>query len=211
MDKFVITISRCCGAGGTTIGKRLAADLGVSFYDKNLLHLASEDSGINEDLFANADEKLKGSLLYKVSRKVYQGELIPPESEDFTTNENLFNYQAKVLRELLNEESYICVGRAADFVLKDKPNVLTVYIDAPYEDRIDREMKRQGIGRSQAIRYIDKLDHYRESYYKYHTGRQWKRVENYDLCLDSAAIGLDNCVEVIKKVIELKFGVKCPQ
>ena len=117
----------------------------------------------------------------------------------------------KVLRELLNEESYICVGRAADFVLKDKPNVLTVYIDAPYEDRIDREMKRQGIGRSQAIRYIDKLDHYRESYYKYHTGRQWKRVENYDLCLDSAAIGLDNCVEVIKKVIELKFGVKCPQ
>ena len=65
--------------------------------------------------------------------------------------------------------------------------------------------------KSQAIRYIDKLDHYRESYYKYHTGRQWKRVENYDLCLDSAAIGLDNCVEVIKKVIELKFGVKCPQ
>mgnify|MGYP005931868025 CR=1 FL=1 len=117
----------------------------------------------------------------------------------------------KVLRELLNEESYICVGRAADFVLKDKPNVLTVYIDAPYEDRIEREMKRQGIGRSQAIHYIDKLDHYRESYYKYHTGRQWKRVENYDLCLDSAAVGLDNCVEVIKKVIELKFGVKCPR
>ena len=114
-----------------------------------------------------------------------------------------------ILRELLDAESYVCVGRAADFVLKDKPNVLTVYIDAPYEDRIEREMKRQGIGRNQAIRYIDKLDHYRESYYKYHTGRQWKRVENYDLCLDSAAIGLDNCVEVIKKVIELRFGVKC--
>ena len=92
---------------------------------------------------------------------------------------------------MLDEESYVCVGRAADFVLKDKPNVLTVYIDAPYEDRIEREMKRQGIGRSQAMHYIDKLDHYRESYYKYHTGRQWKRVENYDLCLDSAAIGLD--------------------
>lgn len=96
-------------------------------------------------------------------------------------------------------------------MLKDKPNVLTVYIDAPYEERIEREMKRQGIGRSQAIHYIDKLDHYRESYYKYHTGRQWKRVENYDRCLDSAAVGLDNCVEVIKKVIELKFGSKCPR
>ncbi len=69
-------------------------------------------------------------------------------------------------------------------------------------------MKRQGIGSSQAKHYIDKLDRYRENYYKYHTGRQWKRVENYDLCLDSAAIGLDNCVELIKKVIELKFDVK---
>ena len=114
----------------------------------------------------------------------------------------------KVLRELLNEESYICVGRAADFVLRDKPNVLTVYVDAPYDWRVEREMKRQGIGSSQAKHYIDKLDRYRESYYKYHTGHQWKRVENYDLCLDSAAIGLDNCVELIKKVIELKFDVK---
>ena len=114
----------------------------------------------------------------------------------------------KVLRELLNEESYICVGRAADFVLRDKPNVLTVYVDAPYDWRVEREMKRQGIGSSQAKHYIDKLDRYRESYYKYHTGRQWKRVENYNLCLDSAAIGLDNCVELIKKVIELKFDVK---
>ena len=114
----------------------------------------------------------------------------------------------KVLRELLNEESYICVGRAADFVLRDKPNVLTVYVDAPYDWRVEREMKRQGIGSSQAKHYIDKLDRYRESYYKYHTGRQWKRVENYDLCLDSAAVGLDNCVELIKKVIELKFDGK---
>ena len=114
----------------------------------------------------------------------------------------------KVLRELLNEESYICVGRAADFVLRDKPNVLTVYVDAPYDWRVEREMKRQGIGSSQAKHYIDKLDRYRESYYKYHTGRQWKRAENYDLCLDSAAIGLDNCVELIKKVIELKFDGK---
>ena len=170
--------------------------------------MAAEDSGINEKIFAAADENTKKTLLYRVSQHIYDGSFIPPESGNFISDQNLFNYQAKVLRELLDAESYVCVGRAADFVLKDKPNVLTVYIDAPYEDRIEREMKRQGIGRNQAIRYIDKLDHYRESYYKYHTGRQWKRIENYDLCLDSAAIGLDNCVEVIKKVIELRFGVK---
>ena len=109
-------------------------------------------------IFAAADENTKKTLLYRVSRHIYDGSVIPPESGNFISDQNLFNYQAKVLRELLNEESYICVGRAADFVLKDKPNVLTVYIDAPYEDRIEREMKRQGIGRSQAIHYIDKLD-----------------------------------------------------
>ena len=130
-------------------------------------------------------------MLYRVSERVYDGSIIPPESGNFISDENLFNYQAKVLRELLNEESYICV-----------------YVDAPYDWRVEREMKRQGIGSSQAKHYIDKLDRYRESYYKYHTGRQWKRVENYDLCLDSAAIGLDNCVELIKKVIELKFDGK---
>ena len=142
---------------------------------------------------------------------LYDRKLLRLASEDsgnFISDENLFNYQAKVLRELLNEESYICVGRAADFVLRDKPNVLTVYVDAPYDWRVEREMKRQGIGSSQAKHYIDKLDRYRESYYKYHTGHQWKRVENYDLCMDSAAIGLDNCVELIKKVIELKFDGK---
>ena len=85
----------------------------------------------------------KKTLLYRVSRHIYDGSVIPPESGNFISDQNLFNYQAKVLRELLNEESYICVGRAADFVLKDKPNVLTVYIDAPYEDRIEREMKLQ--------------------------------------------------------------------
>ena len=190
---FAVAITRTCGSGGGSyIGKKLAKDFDIDLYDRKLLRLAAEDSGINEKIFAAADENTKKTLLYRVSQHVYDGSFIPPESGNFISDQNLFNYQAKVLRELLD----------------DKPNVLTVYIDAPYEDRIEREMKRQGIGRNQAIRYIDKLDQYRESYYKYHTGRQWKRVENYDLCLDSAAIGLDNCVEVIKKVIELRFGVK---
>ena len=211
MNNFVVAITRTCGSGGMSIGQLLADHYGVNIYDRKLLQLASEDSGISEELFASADENVKKSMLYKVSRKVYTGEIIPPESENFTSNQNLFAFQAKVLKELAERESYVVIGRAADYVLKDFHNLIRVYIHAPKDICIEREMKRQGIGRSQAIRYIDKLDHYRESYYKYHTGRQWKRVENYDLCLDSAAIGLDNCVEVIKRVIELKFGVKCPR
>ena len=209
---FAIAITRTCGSGGGSyIGKKLAQDYGIDVYDRKLLRLASEDSGINETVFAQADENTRKTWLYRVSRKVYDGRLIPPESGNFLSDQNLFNYQSKVLRELLECESYVCIGRAADFVLQDKPNVLTVYIDAPYEARGARETERLGISRGEAGRYIDRLDRYRESYYKYHTGRQWKRVENYDLCLDSAALGLDGCVEIIKKAVELKFGVKAPK
>ena len=208
---FAIAITRTCGSGGGSyIGKQLAKEYGIDVYDRKMLRLASEDSGINEALFAKADENTRKTMLYRVSRHVYDGGFIPPESGNFNSDQNLFNYQAKVLRELLNHESYVCIGRAADFVLRDCPNVLKVYIDAPYEARVIREMERQGIGRSQAMHYIDRLDRYRESYYRYHTGKQWKRVENYDLCLDTAAIGLDNCVKVIEKIVELKFGVKAP-
>ena len=208
MSNFAIAITRTCGSGGGSyIGKKLAADYGIDLYDRKLLRLASDDSGISEAVFARADENTRKTLLCKVSRRIYDGKLIPPESGNFLSDENLFNYQSKILRELLNCESYVCVGRAADFVLRDKPNVLKLYIDAPYERRVEREIARQGISRADAVRYIDRLDRYRESYYRFHTGRVWKDMANYDLCLDTAALGLDVCVEAIERIIELKFGV----
>ena len=208
MDKFVITISRCCGAGGTTIGKRLAADLGVSFYDKNLLHLASEDSGINEELFANADEKLKGSLLYKVSRKVYQGELIPPESEDFTTNENLFNYQAKVLKELAASESYVVIGRCADFILKDHPKLVRIFLYAPYEDCVAHEMEKHSISAKEAQWHIDRTDKHRSEFHKYHTGHDWMEMENYDICINTGAVDYEKTVEIIEFYVHSMLGLQ---
>lgn len=210
-EHFAIAITRTCGSGGGSyIGRQLARHYGIDFYDRKLLRLASEDSGINEALFAQADEDTKKSLLYKVSRKVYNGEEIPPESGDFLSDRALFAHQAKVLRELLSQESYVCVGRAADFVLRDKPRVLTVFLDAPYEDRVRHEMERQGIDRSAACQYIDRLDKYREAYYTYHTGRQWRNLSNYDLCLNTAALGLDHCVTLIEAYLALRFGVPEP-
>lgn len=204
---FAVAITRTCGSGGGSyIGKKLAADYGIDVYDRKLLRLASENSGINESIFANADENTKKTMLYRVSRHIYNGEVIPPESGNFISDQNLFNYQAKVLRELLERESYVCIGRAADFVLKDKENVLSVYLDAPYEWRVQREITRQGITRSAAEKYINRLDKYRNDYYVYHTGRRWKNPENYDLCIDTSSLGLDNCVELIKQYIKLKFN-----
>ncbi len=137
MEKYVITIARGYGSGGHTIGKMLAEELGINFYDREILRLASDDSGINEELFARADEKLKGSLLYKVAKNVYKGELIPPESDKFVSNQNLFNYQAKVLKELAEKESFIVIGRCADYVLKDIPNLIRIFVHAPLDHCID--------------------------------------------------------------------------
>ena len=92
MEKVVITIARQYGSGGRTIGQMLSEELGIPYYDKELLKKASEDSGIHERLFAGADEKLKNSPLLRITKKVYQGQLIPPESGGFTSMENLFNY-----------------------------------------------------------------------------------------------------------------------
>ncbi len=138
MKSYVITISRGYGSGGRTIGKMLAKELGISFYDRELLRLASDDSGINEELFAKADESVKSSLLYKIARKTYKGELIPPDSDDFISNDNLFNYQAKIIKEIASTEPCVIVGRCADYVLKDYNNVIRVFVHAPLDSCVDR-------------------------------------------------------------------------
>ena len=107
MNNVVITIARQYGSGGRTIGEMLAKKLNVHYYDKELMKLASDDSGINEALFVNADEKVKSTKLFHIAKKEYHGELIPPESDDFTSTDNLFNYQAKIIRDLAKEESCV--------------------------------------------------------------------------------------------------------
>lgn len=208
MERFVIALTRTCGSGGTTISKMLANDYGINMYDRTLLRLASEDSGINEALFANADELTRNSLLYRVSKKLYNGELIPPESNNFTSDQNLFNYQAKVLKELAERESYVCVGRACDYVLKNYPNVLKVFVYAPRETCIENEMNRQGIDRKAAEKYVSSNNKFRREYYKYHTGRIWEDPYNYDLCLNTGALTHEQSVSIIKGYMKSRFEIE---
>lgn len=202
MDNFVVTITRSCGSGGSIIANLLAKQLNIKVYDKELLKLASDDSGINERLFAMVDEDTKKSILYKVSKRVYNGELISPESNDFTSNDNLFNYQAKVLKELAKENSYIVIGRGADYVLRDNKNVIKIFVHANNEECILREMKRLGMERKEAEEWINKTNIYRGIYYRYHTGQKWRDAENYDLILNTSRFSYDECVEIIKMYIK---------
>ena len=201
-DNFVIAITRTCGSGATHIGKRLAKNLGVELYDRNLLRLASDESGIREELFAMADENQKQNLLFRVSQKVYtgvyKGGIIAPEKEDFTSNNNLFNYQAKVLQDLADVSSYVVIGRAADYVLRDKPNLVRVFIYASREKCIQKEMDRQKIDWKKADAFISKTDKYRRDYYRYFTGQEWENMKNYDLCINTTSMTYDEAAKAIE-------------
>lgn len=205
MEKIVITIARQYGSGGLTVGKMLSERLGIPYYDQELLKLASEDSGINEALFVNADEKMKTSRLFRIASNAYHGELIPPESDDFTSTDNLFNYQAKIIRELAEEESCIIIGRGADYVLKDYPNVLSVFVHAPMDFCMEQAGKKHSMSAKELEKYILKTDKYRADYYFYHTGRKWTDARNYDLCLNSSKLGFERCVEEIIAYMKVRF------
>ncbi len=203
MEKFIITIARGYGSGGRTIGQMLSKKLGVEFYDRDLIKLASEESGINEALFGQSDEKTKTLF----GSKVYKGEVISPDKKSFTSEENLFNYQAMVIKKLAEDKSCIIVGRCADYVLKDNKNVVRVFVYADEENCVKNVAKVKGIlDRREALKKIASIDKERAAYYKAHTGREWIDARNYDLCLNSGDLGFDKCVEIIASYISIKLS-----
>ncbi len=207
MEHYVITIARGYGSGGKTIGRMLAKELGIAYYDRELLRLASDKSGINEALFADADERVKNSLLFKTARGVYTGGIIPPDSEDFISNENLFNFQAKVIRELAQTQSCVIIGRCADFVLRDMPNVLRLYVHAPFDYCVERASEvHPMLSEDEVRRLIRKTDKRRADYYAYFTGHRWRDADNYDLCINSSAISWEQCVALVKAYLSIIAG-----
>lgn len=205
MQKTVITIARSYGSGGRTLGKVLAKRLGVNCYDRELLRMASDESGINEALFGQADERLKKSpLLAIIKREPYKGGIIRPESADFVSDDNLFNYQAKVIKELAAQESCIIIGRCADYILKDEPDVTRLYFYAPLADCISRVMNQVGLSEKEAVKRIEKTDKYRADYYKYYTGNDWNDTRNYDACLNTSSMDYDKLADVVEKILEIR-------
>lgn len=197
MNNYVITIARTCGSGGSYVGEALEKKLNIKLYGQDILQLASEDSGISLDLFARSDEELKSNPLFRFTKYIYHGELIPPSSSDFTSQENLFNYQAKVLKDLAEKESYIVIGRCADFVLKDNENVVKVFICADKEDRIKTEAERLSISEKEAESRVEKVDKKRTNHYNYFTGNDRDNVTNYDICLNTSTLSYEKCADII--------------
>ena len=206
MDKrFIITIARGYGSGGRVIGQMLSEKLGVEFYDKDIIKLASEDSGINEALFGENDERTKSGVFNKPG--VYTGGVISPDKSSFTSEKNLFNYTAKAIKELAEKHSCIIVGRCADYVLKDNPSAVRVFVYADEESCIKNLADVRGItDRKDALKRITAIDKERAAYYKAHTGREWIDARNYDICLNSGDLGFEKCVDIISDYINIKLS-----
>lgn len=204
MEKYVITISRAFGSGGRTIGKMLSERLGIPYYDKDLIRLASEDSGINESLFGLADERKSGGIFKK--GKIYDGEIKSPSSADFTSEDNLFSFQAKIIKELAEKKSpCIIIGRCADFVLADRENTLRIFIWADKETCVKNTMDVCGWDRKESEKQVEKINRERSAYYKSHTGHDWADVRNYDLCLDTNKLGFEKCTQIIEDYINILY------
>lgn len=203
--KTVITIARSYGSGGKTLGKLLADKMGINCYDREIIRMASDSSGINEELFGRVDEKLKKSPLFGIVRSnPYKGNgVIPPESSNFVSDDNLFNYQAQVIKELAEKESCIIIGRCADYVLKDNPNVIRLYLYAPLEDCVKRVMAQNSITEKDTIKKIETIDKYRSDYYKYYTGKEWNDARNYDFCLNTTSMSYEKLIQVVENIISL--------
>ena len=206
MKHTVITIARHYGSGGKTIGEMFAKDLGINCYNREILRMASDDSGINERFFNQADEKLQKTSLFKIAKNIYKGELLSPDSHDFTSTDNLFNYQAKIIKELAAKESCVLIGRCADFVLKDYPSAIRVFVHASEEFCLERSMERHSMSEREMEKFIQREDKVRGDFYKYHTGHEWNDARNYDLCLDSSKLGFEKCLEAIKAYVKIRTG-----
>lgn len=204
MDKkVIITIARQYGSGGKTIGKMLSKEMDIPCYDRDIIRLASEDSGIHERLFGLVDEVRPRSLKDILTSKTYDPNLIPPESTEFTSKDNLFNYQAKIIKELADKGSCIFIGRCADNILCDYDNVVRVFIHADEDYCFQQAKERNSMSDSELRTYIRKIDKHRADFYKYYTGHEWNNAKNYDLSLNTSKLGFEKCVEVIKEYVNI--------
>ncbi len=199
----IITITRQYGSGGHDIGKALAEKLNVSFYDKELISIAAKESGIAPEVFEHADEKAANSLLYSLSVGLYNYGNSFSSVEDLPLNDRLYIVQHKIIRELAEKENFVVVGRCADYVLKDNPNIVKVFIYADIDKRVERAVKRKEIDPARAKQAVLKADKSRANYYSFYSGQKWGLPENYDLCINSTNLTTEQAVDIIANYIDV--------
>ena len=203
---YVITIERQYGSGGRITGMRLAEELGIHYYDEEILKMTSETSAIGEQYFRLADEKAGNNLLYRTVTNM-KPELSAPakDGHKLTSPENLFRFQSEVIRKLAESENCIIIGRCGNYVLQDQlDDVIRIFVYADTVTRVRRIMDVDKVDEEEALRRMRKIDKERTEYHKYFTGRNWMDMENYDLPINASRIDYDEMIILIKDYLKLR-------
>ena len=199
---MVITVGRQYGSGGREIGTMLAEKLGIAYYDDMLLKEAAKESGLCEDLFRSFDERPK-SFLYSVAMDPYSFSMnhVMPNG---SIEQQVYLATYDTIKKLADKGPCVLIGRCADYALKDRDDVINLFITAPLENRIERVARRNGITRDEAKERIKRTDKSRASYYNYYSSKDWGDAKSYDLCIDSSLLGIEGTVELLEKLVTLK-------
>ena len=202
-NPLIITIGREYGSGGHQIGQALAERLGVKFYDKQIISLAAQKSGLSDEFIANNEQRVRSGLMQNLAASAayssgfFSGQYLP-------LSESIFISQAQVIRDVAAKESAVIVGRCADYVLAGRENTINVFIHAPAEERVKRIMALYHLDEAAAIKAITTSDKERGNHYFRYTDRKWGKAQNYDLCVNSALMGIDGTVELLVRFAEIE-------
>ena len=206
MDKnIIINIGRQLGSGGHDIGRMLAMDFNAKYYDRELLNLAAKESGFSEEFFACNDER-KGFLRSFLHLPYSNGGGSTNFYQNNFSQESLFKFQSDAIRKAAQEGSCVFLGRCADYVLRDFPNVVNIFITASLDFRIENVSAKQGIPYAEAQKQIEHGEKIRANYYNYYTGKQWGHASSYDLCVDSSILGLLETEKFIAEFVRKRFA-----
>ena len=202
-NPLIITIGREYGSGGHQIGQAVAEKLGVAFYDKQIISLAAQKSGLSDEFIANNEQRVRSGLMQNLAASAayssgfFSGQYLP-------LSESIFISQAQVIRDVAARESAVIVGRCADYVLAGRENTINVFIHAPAEERVKRIMALYHLDEAAAIKAITTSDKERGNHYFRYTDRKWGKAQNYDLCINSALMGIDKTVELLVRFAEIE-------
>lgn len=207
-EKFYINIGRQLGSGGKAIGKILSEKFGIPVYDKRLLMMASQQSGLCKDFFEKADEKSVRKSMFASFLDYFKA----PSSyssyyDNCISDDSLFKYQSDVIRSLAEKESCIFIGRCADYILRDNPRCVNVFISADMPDRIARVMKSMDTDSKKAAEIIASTDVKRAEYYNYYSMKEWGAASSYHLCINSSVLGEEETASFVEQFIRRKLGL----
>ena len=201
MKKIILNIGRQLGSGGRSIAAILAAHYDITAYDRKLIEIAAQESGLCKEVFENADEKKSYGFFHSIFSNRSAANAFG-SNESYLSNDALFKVQSDIIRDVAERESCIFIGRCADYILRDNPHCINLFFTANLEDRIARMASENGITAEQAAELIEKTDRRRAAYYNYYSGKTWGAAESYDLCINTSHLGHEVTAQMLIEYID---------